>query len=98
MALLKYVYVVVEGTSVTTSRKVIYSTSTSNGTRTWIRVCRLRLHSIAANNSEKYDYPTTKITTHVSLPVTSQINCVVIFVANPIGDPRNRVSRKYSPR
>ena len=46
---------------------------------------------------EKYDL-STKVTTRVKLPVTSQSNCVVIFVANRIGDPRNRISEKYSPR
>ena len=35
-----------------------------------------------------------KITTQVKLPVTSQVNRVVIFVA----DPQNRISQKYSPR
>ena len=44
--------------------------------------------------SEKYDL-STKVTTHVKLPVTSQSNCVVIFVANRT---RNRISEKYSPR
>ena len=33
----------------------------------------------------------SKCNTHVSLPVTSQRNCAVIFVANRIGDPQNRV-------
>ena len=37
-----------------------------------------------------------KITTHVKLPVTSQSKCVVIFAANRIGDPRSRISQKYS--
>ena len=40
----------------------------------------------ASSVSGRWDYP-TKITTHMSLPVTSQSNCVVIFVANRIGDP-----------
>ena len=40
----------------------------------------------------------TKITTHVKLLVTSQGKCVVDFVANRIGDPRNRISGKFSPR
>ena len=39
-----------------------------------------------------------EITKHVSLPVTSQSNCAAIFFANRIGDPRNRVCQKYSPR
>jgi hypothetical protein len=41
---------------------------------------------IRTSISEKYDLA-TKITTHVKLPVTSQSKCVVIFVANSIGDP-----------
>jgi hypothetical protein len=52
---------------------------------------------IRTSISEKYDL-STKVTTRVKLPVTSQSNCVVIFVANRIGDPRNRISEKYSPR
>ena len=51
---------------------------------------------IAANISGKYDF-STKITTHAKLPVTSQSKCEVIFVASRIGDPRNRISQKYSP-
>jgi hypothetical protein len=47
--------------------------------------------------SEKYDFA-KKITTHVKFPVTSQSKCVVIFIANRIGDPRSRISPKYSPR
>ena len=52
---------------------------------------------IASSISGKYDFP-TKITTHVSLRVTFQSSCVVIFAANQIGDPQNRISEKYSPR
>ena len=52
---------------------------------------------IRTSISEKYDLA-RKITTHVKLPVTSQSKCVVIFVANPIGDPRSRISQKYWPR
>ena len=52
---------------------------------------------IRTSISEKYDL-STKVTTHVKLPVTSQSNCVVIFVANRIGDPQNRISEKYSLR
>jgi hypothetical protein len=52
---------------------------------------------IRTSISEKYDLA-RKITTHVKLPVTSQSKCVVIFVANSIGDPRSRISQKYSPR
>jgi len=46
---------------------------------------------------EKYDF-STKITTHVQLPVTSQCNYVVISLANRNGYPRNDISQKYSPR
>ena len=52
---------------------------------------------IAESISQKYD-SSTKITTRLKLPVTSQSKCIVIFVANRIGDPRNRISEKYSPR
>ena len=55
---------------------------------------------IRTSISEKYDF-SMKITTRVKLSVTSQVNRVVIFVANRIGDPRNprnRISQKYSPR
>ena len=52
---------------------------------------------IRTSISDKYDF-STKITTHVQLPVTSQCKCVVIFLANRTGDPRNRISPKYWPR
>ena len=52
---------------------------------------------IAASISGRYDFP-TKFTTHVSLPVTSQSNCIKTIVAERIGHPRNRVFQKYSPR
>ena len=55
------------------------------------------LNLIRMSISEKYDF-STKITTQMQLAVTSQSNCVVIFVANWIGDFRNRISPKYSPR
>ena len=42
---------------------------------------------------DEYDFA-KKITTHVKLPVTSQSKCVVIFLANRIGDPRSRISQK----
>jgi len=42
--------------------------------------------------------PLCSITTHVELPVTSQTKHAVIYVANGIGDPRNHISEKYSPR
>ena len=51
---------------------------------------------IVASISGKYDFP-TKITADVSIPVTSQSNCEVIFVADRIGDPQNRVFQRYSP-
>jgi len=47
--------------------------------------------------SEKYDF-STKITSDTKPPVTTQSKCVVILVANRIGDPRTRISEKYSPR
>ena len=47
--------------------------------------------------SEKYDF-STRITTQLELLVTSYSNCVVNFVANLIGDPRNRIFQKYSLR
>ena len=54
------------------------------------RLFRLRSRAGAAtlirtSISEKYDF-STKITTQMQLAVTSQSNCVVIFVANWIGD------------
>jgi len=52
-----------------------------------------RRELIAASVFQKYDFP-TKIATHVKLLVTPQTKCVVIFVANRIGDPRNRSSGK----
>ena len=71
-----------------------------------LRFWASRLHStrnlkftdfIQTSISGRYDFP-TKITSHVKLAVTSQRNCLVIFVANRIGDPRNRVSQKHSSR
>ena len=59
--------------------------------------------SLEASEQEQWesersvDFP-TKITTHVKPSVTAQSNCLVIFVANRNGDPRNRVSQKHSPR
>jgi len=64
---------------------------------------------IRTSLSEKYDF-STKITTHVNLPVTSQScvaifvenliehSCVAIFVENQIENPRNCISQKFSPR
>jgi hypothetical protein len=40
---------------------------------------------IRTSISEKYDF-STKITTQMQLAVTSQSNCVVIYVANWIGN------------
>ena len=47
--------------------------------------------------SQKYNF-STKITTHVKLPATSQSKCAVIFFANRIENPRNRISGDYLPR
>ena len=52
---------------------------------------------VASSISGKYDFP-TKITTRVSFSVTSQSNCVAICGVNRIGDPRNLVFQKHSPR
>ena len=60
-------------------------------------LCGFVPNLIASSISGKHDFP-AKVTTHVQLPVTSQSNCIVIFVENGIGDPRNRVFQKYSPR
>ena len=54
-------------------------------------------HFIRTSISEKCDF-STKITTQMQLAVTSQSNFVIIFVTNKIGDLRNRISQKYSPR
>jgi len=59
--------------------------------------CQRRADFIRTSIPEKYDF-SPKFTTHVKLLVTSNRNCVVIVVANQIGDPRNRISHKYSPR
>ena len=61
------------------------------------KVSKTHHNFIRMSISEKHDF-STKITTHMKLLVTSHSNCVVIFVANRIVDPQNRISQTYSPR